>query len=164
MKIFTLIDGLLNRAEGILLVAILSVMILLSFAQVVLRNVLGEGLLWADILLRHLVLWVGFLGASLAVSHQRHIGIDALTRALSGRWQLAARVLTNLFAAAMCYVLFEASRSYLAFEIEDSRNLFFNIPEWYSELIIPVGFALLMIHFLVRVAMTSRDVIRGTAS
>ena len=64
----------------------------------------------------------------------------------------------------MCYVLFEASRSYLAFEIEDSRNLFFNIPEWYSELIIPVGFALLMIHFLVRVALTSRDVIRGTAS
>ncbi len=164
MKIFTFIDTVLNKAEGFLLVVLLTIMIVLSFAQVILRNVLGEGLLWADILLRHLVLWIGFLGASLAVSHQRHIGIDALTRALSGRYQLAARVVTNLFAAAMCYVLFDASRSFLAFEIEDSRPLVFNIPEWYSELIIPVGFGLLMVHFLVRVAVTSRDVIRGTAS
>ena len=164
MKILALIDSALNKAEGMVLVLLLSVMIVLSFVQVVLRNVFGEGVLWADILLRHLVLWVGFLGASLAVSHQRHIGIDALTRALSGRWQLGVRVVTNLFAAAMCFVLFDASRTFLEYEIEGGRILFFDIPEWYSQLIIPAGFALLMIHFLVRVAVSARDAIRGTAS
>jgi len=164
MKILTLIDSGLNKAEGALLVIFLSVMVVVSFGQVVLRNVLGEGLVWADILLRHLVLWVGFLGASLAVSHQRHIGIDALTRALSGRWQLGARVLTNLFAAAMCYVLFDAARTFLTYEIEDGRVLFFDIPEWYSQLIIPLGFALLMVHFLVRVAVSTQELIRGTTS
>ena len=164
MKILALIDSALNKAEGMLLVFLLSLMVVLSFVQVVLRNVLGEGVIWADILLRHLVLWVGFLGASLAVSHQRHIGIDALTRAFSGRWQLGARVLTNLFAAAMCLILFDASRTFLAYEIQDGRTLFFDIPEWYSQLIIPAGFALLMIHFMVRMAVSARDAIRGTSS
>lgn len=164
MKILTAIDAALNKLEGVLLVLLLSVMVLLSFLQVALRNVIGESLLWADILLRHLVLWVGFLGASLAVSHQRHISIDALTRLIPPRWQLVVRAGTNLFAAAMCFVLFNASRSFLEYEIEDGRILFFDIPEWYSQLIIPVGFAFLTIHFFVRMGLTARDAVRGTAA
>ena len=164
MKVLTAIDVALNRVEGALLVALLSVMVLLSFLQVVLRNVLGEGILWADVLLRHLVLWIAFLGASLAVSHQRHISIDALTRSMPARWQLVVRAGTNLFAAALCFILFDASRSFLVYEIEDGRILFFDIPEWYSQLIIPVGFALLSVHFLVRLGLTARDALRGTTA
>lgn len=163
MRIITTIDAALNKVEGGLLVFFLSVMVLLSFLQVVMRNALGEGILWADVLLRHLVLWVAFLGASLAVSHQRHISIDALTRLMPARWQLVVRAGTNLFAAAMCFVLFDASRSFLEYEIEDGRILIFDIPEWYSQLIIPVGFALLAFHFLVRMGLTAREAVRRTA-
>jgi TRAP-type C4-dicarboxylate transport system permease small subunit len=164
MKVLTVIDSALNKVEGSLLVLLLSIMVGLSFLQVILRNVLGEGIVWADILLRHLVLWIGFLGASLAVSHQRHIGIDALTRSLSHRWQMAVRVVTNIFAAFMCFILFEASRTFLEYEIEDGRVLFFNIPEWYFQLIIPAGFALLMVHFIIRAGLTARDAVKGTSS
>lgn len=164
MNVLKAIDAGLNKVETVVLVALLSVMVLLSFLQVVLRNALGEGIVWADVLLRHLVLWVGFLGASLAVSHQRHIGIDALTRAMPVRWQLVVRAATNLFAAAMCIILFEASRSFLAYEIEDGRTLILDIPEWYSQLIIPVGFALLAFHFVVRLGLTARDAVRGTTA
>jgi len=164
MNIITAIDSALNKIEGALLVLLLSVMVLLSFLQVVLRNALGEGILWADVFLRHLVLWVAFLGASLAVSHQRHISIDALTRAMSARWQLMVRAATNLFAAAMCIILFDASRSFLEYEIEDGRILFLNVPEWYSQIIIPAGFALLAVHFVVRMALNVRDAMRGIAS
>jgi len=164
MKILTAIDAALNKVEGALLVTLLSVMVALSFLQVVLRNVLGEGILWADVLLRHLVLWIAFLGASLAVSHQRHISIDALTRLMPTRWKLVVRAATNLFAAALCFVLFDASRLFLEYEIEDGRILFLDIPEWYSQLIIPLGFALLTAHFLVRTGLTARDAVRGTSA
>lgn len=164
MNIITALDSALNKIEGALLVLLLSVMVLLSFLQVVLRNALGEGILWADVFLRHLVLWIAFLGASLAVSHHRHISIDALTRSMSLRWQRVVRTATNLFAAAMCAVLFDASRSFLQYEIEDGRILFLNVPEWYSQLIIPAGFALLAVHFLVRMALSARDAVRGTAT
>jgi TRAP-type C4-dicarboxylate transport system permease small subunit len=152
-----MIDGSLNRLEGWLLVLFLTVMVGMAFLQVVLRNVFSGGIIWGDVLLRHLVLWIGFLGAALATSHDRHIGIDAFTRFLSPRLKSLTRVLTQLFAAVICLLLADAARNLLGYEIEDGRELFLGIPEWYSQVIIPVGFTLLTIHFLVRVISSVRD-------
>lgn len=164
MKALRSIESVLNRIEGALLVAFLAIMVLLAFLQVVLRNVFSEGILWADILLRHLVMWLGFLGASMAVSHQRHIGIDALTRLLSEKGQHVSRIVTNLFAAVICYLLMDASWSFLGFEMEDPRPFLFGMPEWYSELILPVGFGLLMIHFLIRVGLLTGELLNARKS
>ena len=35
-------------------------------------------------------------------------------------------------------------------EIADRRTMFENIPSWYAQIIIPVGFGLLVVHFLIR--------------
>jgi energy-coupling factor transporter transmembrane protein EcfT len=66
MKILTAINAWIAKIETIIIVIVLAIMILLAFFQVVMRNIFDQGLLWGDIFLRHLVLWVGFLGASLA--------------------------------------------------------------------------------------------------
>ena len=66
MKILNFLNKWIEKTETVLLIVILTVMILLSFLQVLLRNFFDQGLLWGDIFLRNLVLWVGFLGASLA--------------------------------------------------------------------------------------------------
>ena len=62
MKWLRSFDSLLARAETVVLVAFLGSMVVLAFLQVVLRNVFGTGLIWADTLVRHLVLWAGFFG------------------------------------------------------------------------------------------------------
>ena len=82
MKILDTINSWIEKAETVLLVVILSVMILLSFLQVLLRNFFEQGILWGDILIRNLVLWVGFIGASLATRENKHINIDLFTRFL----------------------------------------------------------------------------------
>lgn len=150
MSLLKKIDAVLNKVEGALLILLLAVMVLLAFLQVILRNVFLEGIFWADILLRHLVLWVGFLGAALATSEERHISIDAFATMFSPKVKAGIRVITNVFAVLVCYLLFDASRTFLQFEIEDARELFLGIPEWYSGIIIPIGFGLLMLHFTVR--------------
>ncbi len=152
------VDSFLNKLEGGLLILLLALMVLLAFLQVVLRNFFAEGIFWADILLRHLVLWVGFLGAALATSEERHIGIDAFSRMFSARTKAGVRIVTNLFALTVSYLLFNASKKFLQFEREDVRELFLGIPEWYSALIIPVGFGLIMVHFLIR-AITSAETV-----
>ncbi len=151
MKILLRIDDFLTRIEGALLVLFLSVMIILSFVQVILRNALAENLLWGDILLRHLVLWIGFVGAALATSKDRHINIDALTRFLTPTLKAASKIVTNLFAAAVCYFLFQASLTFLGNELSDGSTVYGEIPAIYSQIIIPVGFATIIFHFLVRV-------------
>jgi TRAP-type C4-dicarboxylate transport system permease small subunit len=60
------VDEAIARVEQTLIVTFLGCMILLAFLQIVLRNYFTTGLDWGDQLLRNLVLWIGFIGATLA--------------------------------------------------------------------------------------------------
>ena len=68
-----------------LLILLLSLMILLAAYQVVARNFFDTGILWGDALVRVLVLWVTFIGATIAARDDEHIRIDLLTRFISAR-------------------------------------------------------------------------------
>jgi len=115
---------------------------------VVMRNVFGTGFLWGDPLVRHLVLWSGFFGASLAASQERHISIDALTKFFSPRIKHWVQVLTNLFATVVCYFLGSSAWGFMIDERSNGGEAFLSIPSWIPLLIIPIGYWLLALHFL----------------
>jgi TRAP-type C4-dicarboxylate transport system permease small subunit len=149
MQILRKINDFIAALEEWFLVIIILSMVLLAFIQVLLRNVLGEGILWGDPLLRHLVLWVGFIGASLATRSEKHINMDVFGRLLSQRTQLIVQIIINLFAVAATYVLTNASLNFVMEEKEFGDMLFANIPVWYFQIIIPFGFFLMMMRFLI---------------
>jgi len=150
-RIISRIDkGLLN-VENFLIILLLSVMVLMAFLQVILRNLFSMGILWADIFLRHLVLWVGFIGASLATRESKHINVDVLSRMMSKAKQPYLRVFIDLVSAGVCLVLARAGYKFLSYEIEAGTTLFNNIPAWIFQLIIPVGFALIGFRFLLNI-------------
>lgn len=161
MTIIRAINKFLVRVETALLVVFLGTMVVLAFGQVVLRNVFGTSFLWGDTLVRYLVLWSGFLGAALATSDDRHISIDALTKYVPQRGRHGVKIITSLFAAATCYYLSQASVRFLIGEKEAGSVLFLSIPTWVGLAIIPAGYALLAIHFLVLAAENSTAVIQG---
>jgi TRAP-type C4-dicarboxylate transport system permease small subunit len=148
LSILRAFNRLLVRVETVLLVAFLAVMIVFAFMQVILRNVFSSGLLWGDPLVRQMVLWSGFVGAALAASQDRHISIDALTKFLSPRVKSSAQILTSLFAAGVCYFLGASAWTFLLDERASGNELFLSIPSWIGLLIIPVGYWLLGVHFL----------------
>ncbi|MGA9117232.1 MAG: TRAP transporter small permease [Bacteroidota bacterium] len=150
MKALRILDRGLLRAETALLVLLLGALVLLAFSQVVLRNAFGTGWIWADTIVRHLVLWSGFMGAALAAGQERHIGIDALTHFLPARIREAARSLTGLFAVTVCWILLDAALRFIADEKSSGSEIALSIPTWVALLIIPVGYGLVGVHFLVR--------------
>ena len=151
MKLIRAVDAILARAETILLITFLGAMVVMAFLQVVLRNVFGTGLLWGDTLVRHMLLWAGFLGGALAAFEERHISIDALTKYLSPRIKHIAALLTNLFAAVVCYALARAAWTFLRDEMSAGGEFILALPGWVAVVIIPIGYALLMIHFVLKV-------------
>ncbi len=151
MNLLRLLDRALVKAETAFLVVFLSTMILLSFTQVLLRNVWGIGFLWADPLIRHLVIWVGFLGAAVATHEDRHISIDAITRFLPARIKALSHVLTSAFAFVVCYFLANASWVFLLDEQSSADELVLSIPLWVAIVIIPGGYGLMMVHFIVKI-------------
>jgi len=150
MTLLRSIDRGLVKAEGWLLVLFLGIMVVLSFAQVVLRNVFSTGFIWADPLVRHMVLWVGFLGAAIATHEERHISIDALTRFLSPRWKAAAAIAGQLFLAVVCVALVSASWTFLMEEKESGGEIVTGLPTYLGLMIIPLGYLLIAVHAVIR--------------
>jgi len=154
MKILHAISNTFALIEKALAVFLLGIMVLLAFSQVILRNVFSTGFLWADPLLRHMVLWIGFLGASLATQQEKHITIDLITRFVTSKTRNIVRIVTNLLAGIVCAILAHAAWTFLSSEIETNDVLFTigesSFPLWWFETIIPIGFALIAFRFILR--------------
>lgn len=151
MRLLQSLDRALVRVETALIVVFLSLMVLLAFLQVMLRNFLDTGLLWADPLVRHLVIWVGFVGAAVATHEERHISIDALSRFFAPRRKAAAHAVTSLFALVVCVFLADASWTFLKDELALGSEFMLNVPTWVALIIIPLGYAVIALHFAVKI-------------
>ena len=149
MRILQKMNAYVAQVESWILVVIVLTMVVLSFAQVVLRNVFDQGILWGDIFLRHLVLWVGFIGASIATQEERHINIDVFTRFMKGKSKYYAQAIVNIFAAVVSYLLMRAAWTFVMEEKEYATMLFNDIPAWYFQIIIPIGFGLMTLRFII---------------
>ncbi len=149
MKIIHSINNILAKIENVILIVMLLTMIFLAFLQVVLRNFFSTSIFWGDTLLHHLVLWVAFIGASLATKENRHINIDALSRLLSKTAKRITTILVNLFAATVCFFLMRAAITFIKSEREAASTLFAEIPTWIFQIIIAIGFGLMMLRFII---------------
>lgn len=134
--------------ENGLLVLLLTGMILLATLQIVLRNGWSTGLSWADPALRVAVLWITLLGAMAATRDNNHIKIDLLARFLPTRLKRYMQLATDLFSASVCGLLAWHGGRFVYFEWQDGSILFASVPAWACELIIPLGFGVMALRFL----------------
>jgi len=153
---FLTLQKLLHRTEEAIIIALLSGMILLAGTQILLRNVWDSGIAWGDPLLRILVLWVGLLGAMLATRQNKHIRIDILSRYLPVPWKRFSAILTDLFSAIICGLLAWHSGRFVHYEWMDGTEVFNGFPAWVAELVIPIGFGVITLRFLLLAWITLR--------
>ena len=162
MKVIRLIDRVLTTAVTVVLIFSFSIMLGLAFLQVILRDTLHTGIPWGDVAARQLVIWVGFFGAYLATRAGRHFRIDVLTRFLGERPRLWFNAFSDAFAALICFFLLLASRTFVAVGLDPGAALFLGIPQTAAASIVPAGFGLLTVQFLLRAIDTLAAAIRGT--
>ena len=141
--------------ESGLLVLLLSSMILLAAYQVIARNFFDTGLLWGDALVRVLVLWVTFIGATIASRNDEHIRIDLLTRFTGERSSIWLDRFRSLFTAFIAGVFAWYSYEFVRLDYEDGIIAFGAVPAWVCELVMPLGAGLICLRYLIR-AVTIR--------
>ena len=161
MKILLLVDKWLEKISGWMLVILLGTMILMAFGQVVLRNIFHSSIEWADVFLRHLVLWVGYFGAVIATGEGRHLKIEFINKIVPVKVRKIFFIITNFFAAAVCYLLMQAAISFVQLEKESASILLLNQPTWYFITIIPVGYAMISFRFVIHALNWLNEVVRG---
>jgi len=153
VKLISVVDKILSIIEATLITTFLTVMVMLAFLQVVLRNLFSFGFLWADPLLRYLVVWVGFLGAALATKEGKHLGIDFLNRYLQPRLLHAARTTVDSFAAIVAFLLTRAAFQFLLEGITADEMDLFGLHKRLYFGVIPCAFGLITLHFAIRVVL-----------
>ena len=150
MKRLDRLDHIISRVENILIVFMLSLMIIMAFMQIVLRNLFATGFSWADVLVRYLVLWVAFIGASLATREGKHINIDVFSRWISGKTKSYIKTICELCSLIICALLAYAAVKFVLFEAQMGGTTFFGLPVWLPQLIIPITFGLMTFRFALR--------------
>lgn len=140
-------QGWLGRIEDWFLTFLVSLMLVLAASQIVLRTFFSSGWLWADPLLRHLVLWAGFWGAMSASRNGRHIHIDALIRLLPAAYSRHLIWFNALFSACTCAFLAWIGLRFVLDEKAYGLSAFLDIPSWYAQTIFPLAFAVMAWRF-----------------
>jgi C4-dicarboxylate transporter DctQ subunit len=151
----------LHRLEEAVLALLLASMTLLTFAQVIARYVFNYSFTWALELVTVLFAWLIFLGMTYGVRVGAHIGVDVLVKALGkgpGRWvAMAAAALCAAYGAILAFGSWEylAKMYMIGIEMEDLP-----IPQWVVRTVLPFGFGLLCLRFLIILA----DLARGKST
>ena len=141
---------LLHRVEDLIIAVLLTATMILAFYQIIQRNVMGTGIVWGDILIRIMVLWLGMAGAMAATREHKHIRIDLLTRFLTPGLKRAADSLSLLFAAAVCLVAGYFSLQFVVSEYAAGDIAFGRVPYWMCEAILPFSFTLIALRYVIQ--------------
>lgn len=171
MIILRTMDSVAAKIENGLIIVSVSLMTILTFVQIVLRslytyahlqwanNALGY-LDWTEPLSRLLVLWITFLGASLLTRDRKHIKIDILPSILPSSFLQIRDIVISVSAVLILVYMVIASIDLIKVEIEFGTSLFPGFPIWIGQLIIPVGFVLILFRFLLRIMAPLTDILR----
>ncbi|MCX7697889.1 MAG: TRAP transporter small permease [Candidatus Goldbacteria bacterium] len=143
----------LYKFQKIFIVVVFLLLLFLSLTQVLLRLFLNLGLESADSIIRYLVMWVGFLGASLATYKNRHINIDVASQFFKKLNKNAVNLIVNSFSFIICFLFLIASIIFILNEINEAARIVF-IPVWVLELILPLVFLFMLFSFLQKILET----------
>jgi TRAP-type C4-dicarboxylate transport system permease small subunit len=136
-----------QRLEEGFLCLLLLAMILLACLQIALRLVFSEGLLWADPLLRYMVVWSGMFGAAVATKKGKHIALDVASYLVPAHLQSWLQLLIHLFSTLVSAALTWAAVLFVRNEAEFGSTTLLAMPSWLWNLVFPLAFGLITCRF-----------------
>ncbi|WP_263773100.1 TRAP transporter small permease [Propionivibrio soli] len=98
------VKGLVKGMEW-LLIAILGLMVILVFGNVVLRYGFNSGIVFSEEVSRFLFVWMVFLGSVLMLKDNGHLGVHTLTKKMSLGGKKACKFLSDLITFGCCILL-----------------------------------------------------------
>ncbi|MEM9432523.1 MAG: TRAP transporter small permease [Pseudomonadota bacterium] len=106
--------SIIDTLEETLIAAILGVMTLITFANVITRYIFNFNILWALEVTVFLFAWLVILGASYALKKTAHLGVDAVLNVVSAPVRRILGILAGASVLLFSMMMFKGSWDYWA--------------------------------------------------
>jgi TRAP-type C4-dicarboxylate transport system permease small subunit len=144
--------NLVFRAVEWLLIALLGLMIVLVFGNVVLRYLFNSGITVSEEVSRFIFMWLTLIGALLVMKDNAHLGMSSVVDRLGEKGQRTCRFLSDLIAMLCCVLLAHGTWKQVVLGMDD-RSPVAGIPlglVYLCLLISSVGMAFVLLYSLWR--------------
>lgn len=131
---------------NVAVVLVLLAMIALPVAATVGRRFFGQ-LTGSAVLVQHLTLWIGFLGALLATRAGKHLHLSTLHVVPEGWPRRLVGLFSSTVSASVCALLAYASAKLVRAESEGTRMVVAGVPFWWSMTVMPIACAFMALVF-----------------
>lgn len=140
-----LMDGIVTIIEYIMS-ATLAIMAFVTVLEVVRRYIFGLSYPWAEELVRYLLVWVTFVGGSVAFKTGNMVLLDLVINYLSDKNKNILAMITNTVSLAFLAYLFHYSVRYtFSSVIIDQISTGLGVSMLYAYLSVPLGFGLMIV-------------------
>lgn len=144
------IIGTFKWGEDVLALTVFAGLALLPAIETISRIFKTTGIPASSVLVQHLTLWIGFIGAVLAARQNKLLALttrplfEPETTLHPGRW------LAKTVSFIVLLSLMWGSWELVKVEFQFPNDIAPNIPRWVSQLIMPVGFGLIAVQIYMR--------------
>ena len=143
-----LLKLLRERASGWIARLLAFFVVTAIYIQITL-NYFPDGYSWSKEISLIMLLWVGFIGASVCAHEGKHIQVGALKRIVPPSMSRWGDAIGFLATAAFCFFIallgYEYAREALMLEGRFEQT---NIPDWVATIAVPAAFAMTMIRYI----------------
>ena len=150
----------LNRITEVVCCVILLAMTIVVALQVFCRYLLGASLAWSEEFARYSLVWITFLGASIALKKKAHMGLQALVDALSTKVQSLVETLT-LIGIQVFLIVGTLKGLQLALFNMSQHSPAMGIPIGIVYMAIPAASVLMLVHVAEQLATVIRSFLAG---
>lgn len=164
--------GVYERVIQVLAGGSMAVIVTIMVVQVIARYIFNASLIWAEELCRYILVWQTFLFIGYAYHRGELIALDLFSARVSPRTYMAIRFVTAIPIAVFLYLIISAGIGHaLRFSAQMIPAIDFiwmsltgdelHVPVFWVYVAVPLGCAILLVHFLARLAYDAWRVANG---
>jgi len=149
-----------DHMEEIILVAMLTMIVVVAFLQVIMRYVFNNSLSWAEEFGRFFFVWLTWIGISIGAKRGQHIRIEFLVNKMPFRVAQVMNLISDLMVFMVCIVTIYYG-AYLAQAFSGLKFVSIQMSQAWGYAALPTGCTLMILRSLPSTWQSIKNLIKG---
>jgi TRAP-type C4-dicarboxylate transport system permease small subunit len=140
-KFFKILETVINAA----VIVFLALMVVNIAGNVILRYVFRVPVSWAEELARYMMIWLSFLGMSLALKDNEHVGLTFFVKLFPKKVEIVLKIISRLVILVFLIFVFINSLDVIPI-LSRQKSAALRLPMYIPYLSVTVGSVLMMLY------------------